>query len=149
MRHWLSFLMVFSASILEVTAKTGLGIHKMLLAGTEILTVTGEPAPVVTNEDGSVVTTAPEIVWLPRSLWTLAITFSAVAPGREASRAPSRDALITSCFTITTRPTSIRPSVSKINSGLTMANSTAAAPSRLRRFRQRLFVVFTINPLFR
>ena len=56
MRHWLAFV------------KTEFGIHEMLLAGTEILTVTGEPAPVFTNENVSVVTTASEIVLLSRSL---------------------------------------------------------------------------------
>jgi hypothetical protein len=56
--------------------------------------------------------------------WTLAD----VAKGSDACRAPSRDAVINSCFTIVIRPMSIRPIVNKIINGATSANSTKAAP---------------------
>ena len=69
--------------------------------------------------------------------FTVSLTSCAVDPSSTATRAPSRDALVNTCWTITIRPYSIIPKTIRKNTGATMANSTAAVARRfLRNNRQ-------------
>ncbi len=124
--------MVVAAEMVRFSMNAGFGIQLTSLAFTEIETVTAVPAAAFASDGGLIVTVVPLMDDAASCDCTCAITSSALVEGRIAVRAPSRDALIITCLTITARPTSIIPMVSITMSGPTIANSTAAAPARFR-----------------
>ena len=123
--------MVVAAVMVWFNVKAGFGIQLTWLAFTEIETVTAVPAGALASDGGVSVTVVPLMDAAESCELTWAITPCEFAEGRIAIRAPSRDALIMTCLTITARPTSIIPMVNITMSGPTIANSTTAAPTRL------------------
>src|SRR5215831_12273462 len=100
-------------------------------------TVTGSPNSALVGGSGVTVTVAPVIEPLVRYSLTIELTSAVVDPSKTACRAPSRDALVIICWTITIRPYSIRPNTIRKNTGATRANSTAAAPRRFLRYNRQ------------
>ena len=115
-------------------------IQLTLFASAETVTVTVVPDAAVAKLLGEI-TTLPVTPELFNICNTSACTFDAVAAGSDAWRAPSRDAVTSSCFTIVILPISISPMVNRIINGATSANSTNAAPIR-RLKRRRIVPVF-------
>lgn len=120
-------------------------IQLTLFASAETVTVTVVPDAADSKLLGEI-TTFPVTPELFNICKTSACTFDAVAAGSDAWRAPSRDAVTNSCFTIVIRPISISPMVNRIINGATSANSTNAAPvRRLERRRSILDFAFLMN----
>jgi hypothetical protein len=114
----------------------GDGSQLTSLKGMETVTVTGSPNSAVLGGLGeTVVGSALGVIDpLARYSFTTAFTSAVVAPSSTAFRAPSREALVITCWTMTMRPYSIMPNTSRKNTGATTANSTAAAPRRFLRY---------------
>ena len=115
-------------------------IQLTLFASAETVTVTVVPADALVKELGEIVT-LPVTPELDNVCNTPACTLAEVASVNVAWRAPSRDALTSSCFTIVILPMSMSPIVNNIISGATSANSTSAAPVRRLLFLNRLAVL--------
>jgi hypothetical protein len=111
----------------------GVGSQLTSLKGTCTATLTGSPKAAVLGGSGVTVTTAPETRLAARKSLTIVVTRAVVAPSSAAWRAPSRVALVMTCWTMTSLPYSIMPKMSSSSTGATMANSTTAAPRRYNR----------------
>lgn len=125
----------------------GVGSQLTSVKGTCTETVTGSPKAAVLGGFGVTVTTAPDTRLPVKKSLTIVVTPVVVAPSRTAARAPSRVALVMTCWTMTSLPYSIMPKMSSRSTGATMANSTTAAPRRYIRNDRKSLCTFLDAPV--
>src|SRR5262245_49160089 len=112
----------------------GAGSQLTLAKLTDVVTVIAVPAaalPGSGDTDVDTEDTPTPAVYSETALVTAVLDDESMV----ARRAPTRDALISTCCTMIARPTSTMPITSIKKIGATIANSTAAAPVRLLRRR--------------
>src|SRR5262245_21524371 len=96
---------------------------------TDVVTVITVPAAAVAGL-GETATLTFGTATLVAYSCTAVSTADVCEPVVLAMRAPTREALISTCCTISARPISIKPITIRKNTGATIANSAAAAPRR-------------------